>query len=217
MRQAGPALRSVARGLATFMVAGLLAATVAPASTVAQGGTGPAPQPSIGVIDMQHVLTESAAARRVVAQRDGFLNKYKARTAEVEKELRETDQELGRLRSTLPPEAFNTRYQEFQTRVSEFQAEVQTRRRNLERAFGEAMNEIQSAVIRAADTVASKRGMNLLLYRNQVFLFDPSMDLTDEVLALVNEKLPNVTMADPDTLSPLDDDTDDAGLFGRQR
>lgn len=161
-----------------------------------------APQPVVGVIDMQQVMGKSTAAQRVVSQRDKYLDTYQARAAEVEQDLRETDQELGRLRATLPPEQFNARHQAFQARVTEFQREVQTRRRNLERAFGAAMNEVQAAVIRAADAVAAQRGMNLLLYRTQVFLFNPSMDVTEAVLARVNQELPNVKMADPDTLPP---------------
>lgn len=162
-------------------------------------------QPVVGVIDVQQVMAKSTAAQQAVAQRDKYLDTYQARAAEVEKGLRETDQELGRLRATLPPDQFNARYQAFQTRVSEFQREVQTRRRNLERAFGAAMNEVQAAVIRAADMVAAQRGMNLLLYRTQVFLFNPSMDITDPVLARVNQDLPSVKMADPDTLPPEED------------
>lgn len=191
-----PWRRSLA-GMAMAVAA--LAAAPAVAQTAAAGV---APPPVVGVIDVQQVMTKASAAQQIIAQRDKYLDTYQARAAEVEKGLRETDQELGRARSTLTPEQFTSRHQAFQARVTEFQREVQARRRNLERAFGTAMNEVQSAAIRAADAVASQRGMNLLLYRTQVFLFDPSMDITEAVLARVNQELPNVKMADPDTLPP---------------
>lgn len=199
----GCTLRAVLRGLTGAAMAGLMmVGSGAPA--VAQSAAEPAPRPVVGVIDLQHIMAESLAAQKVIGQREAYLDAYQTKAAVTEKGLREADQELGRLRSTLSPEAFGVRQKDFQDRVAEFQTEVQTRRRNLERAYNTAMNEVQSAVIFAADALASQRGMNLLLYRSQVFLFDPSMDLTAAVLERVNKDLPNVTMADPDTLPPAD-------------
>ncbi|MFA7428632.1 MAG: OmpH family outer membrane protein [Rhodospirillaceae bacterium] len=210
----GGVLRSALRGLAGLVMMG---AVVTAAPAIAQTGTPMPPKPVVGVIDLQHILAKSMAAQKVVAQRESYLDKYQTRAADVEKGLRETDQELGRLRSTLTPEAFNTRHQAFQARVAEFQAEVQKRRRNLERAFNTAMNEVQSAVILAADAIASQRGMNLLLYRTQVFLFDPSMDITEAVLARVDKDLPSVVMADPDSLPDLADEAGGAADQTRRR
>lgn len=196
-------LRSVWRGMAGAVMAGLVMVGTG-AAAVAQDAAVPPPRPVVGVIDLQHIMAESVAAQKVVAQREKYLDAYQTRAAVTEKGLREADQELGRLRSTLSPEAFGARQKDFQARVAEFQAEVQTRRRNLERSYNTAMNAVQSAVILAADALASQRGMNLLLYRSQVFLFDPSMDLTVGVLERVNKDLPSVTMADPDTLPPAE-------------
>lgn len=169
------------------------------------------PKPVIGVIDLQRILGQAEAAREIIAQRDRYLNAYQSEAAEEEKALREADQELVRKRAVVAPEAFATEREEFQKRVAAFQREVQTRRRNLERAFGEAMNKVQAAVIRITDRVAAERGLNLILYRTQVFLFDPTMDITDAVLERVNKELPSVTMADPDSLPPVEQGGTQAG------
>lgn len=187
-----PRVRSV------VMVAAVLLAGAFPA--VAAGTPGATPKPVIGVLDQQKVLMESTAARGVTAQKDKFQDTYQAQTAEEEKRLRGLDEQMSAQRATLTPEAFNTRMSDFQKQVNDFQKTVQTKRRNLERSYAQAMTEVQNAAVRITDQVASERGMNIVLYRSQVFLFDPAMDVTDEVITRLNKSLPTVTMANPDKL-----------------
>lgn len=192
----------------SFLGVAFLLSAVAPsqaAGTAAAAGSGAAVaiKPVIGVIDLQQILAKSDAARKVASQRENYLNGYQSRVAEQEKSLRDEDQKLGQERAMLDQNAFAQRRASFQEKVATFQREVEGRRRNLERAYTQAMNEIQAAVIRHTKDLATERGMNIVVYRSQVFLFDPEMDITDEVLKAVNVSLPSVTMPNPDSLPAL--------------
>lgn len=158
------------------------------------------PRPIIGVLDQQRVIAESTAARAVNVQKDKFQDVYQASTAEEEKRLRGLDEQLTAQRATLTPEAFSARMTDFQNQVNDFQKQVQNKRRNLERAYAQAMTEVQNAAVRVTDEVAAERGMNIVIYRSQVFLFDPKMDVTDDVIARLNRVLPSVTMVDPEKI-----------------
>ncbi|WP_176787666.1 OmpH family outer membrane protein [Roseospirillum parvum] len=160
------------------------------------------PGPVVGVLDMQRVLREAGAAKQARADRERYASQYKAEVSEQEKSLRAADQELARQRTVLAPEAFNEKRKEFQQRLAQFQRDVQARRRNLERAMAEAMSEIQRAVVTATDEAATQRGVNLVLYRSQVFMFSDQMDLTPTVLEKVNRQLPSVAFPDPATMAP---------------
>jgi len=196
LRRGGAALLA---GLALLVP---LAAQAPAASAQAAGGEGAAvvPKPVIGVLDVSLVMSKSQAAQGLSAQRERFVESYQKEVAETEKELRQIDQDLARQRATLAPEVFAERRQAFQERVNVFQQQGQARRRNLEKAYGAAMNTIQATVIRATKEIAEARGMNLVLYRSQTFLFDSAVDITDRVLAEVDQRLPAVTMQDPETL-----------------
>lgn len=194
-------------GTAAFLALGLLVSgsPSAMAATAAKTGAGPgvvSAKPVIGVIDLQAILGKSTAARMVASQRENYLNTYQAVVAEKEKELRAVDQKLAQERPTLDAATFKKRRDDFQSQVSRFQKEVEARRHNLERAYTKAMNEIQATVIGKTKDIANERGLNMIVYRSQVFLFDPSMDITDEVLAAVNKSFPKATMPDPDHLPP---------------
>lgn len=158
------------------------------------------PRPVIGVIDLQRVLREASAARSVRADRERYVTAYQAEAAQAEQDLRAADQDLVRLRADLSPEEFAAKRREFQEEVATTQRNVQVRRRNLERAFGAAMSEVQQATIRIADEVAAENGVNVILYRSQVFLFDNDMDLTETILARLDERLPEVEFPDPATM-----------------
>lgn len=196
---------------ATRIAVALLALTApvaapAGAQTAPAGGQGSAaapesvPRPVIGVIDLQRILRDATAARGVRAEREKYVTAYQADAAQVEQELRAADQELARLRAGATTEEFAHKRREFQERVATSQREVQTRRRNLERAFGAAMSEVQQATIQVADHIAAEVGVNVILYRSQVFLFDNGMDLTDEILDELNRRLPQVAFPDPESL-----------------
>ncbi len=159
-------------------------------------------KPVIAVLDVSSVMAKAKAARDLAAQRERYVEVYQKDVAETEKELRTIDQDLVRQRATLAPEVLANRRQAFQDRVNAFQKQVQERRRNLERAFGAAMNTIQGTLIRVTKEVAEERGMNIVLYRSQTFLFDTDMDITDRVLAEVDKRLPSVSMQNPESLPP---------------
>lgn len=196
-------LAAVASAAAAVMIVGgglaprALAQT---ASTPAKAGDSLVPRPVVGVLDIQHIMSKAKAARQIARQREQYLNVYQAEAAEQEKILRDADQKLASERAALSLEEFDARRQAFQARIAEYQKQTQTRRRNLEKAFNSATGRIQEAIIRATDTVAGQHGMNLVLYRSQVFLFDQQMDITKEILDDVDRTLPSLTMADPDSL-----------------
>jgi Skp family chaperone for outer membrane proteins len=198
-------MRLLSRLLAAAVPIGMLLCAAVPAASAQAAGEAAAARaalpPVVGVLDVNHVLTRGKAARNLLEQRETYVEAYQAEVADTEIELRQQDQELMQQRATLKPEVFNSRRQEFQNRVNTFQQQVQTRRDNLEKAFGAAMNAIQAKVIEVTKEVAETRGMNIVLYRSQTFLFDPEMDITETVLAEVNRRLPSVTMQDPDSVT----------------
>ncbi|NKD54174.1 MULTISPECIES: OmpH family outer membrane protein [unclassified Haematospirillum] len=169
---------------------------------------------AFGVLDQQKIMAESSAARMVFADRDRYQEVYQGETAKQEKKLRAEDESLLKLRTTLSPEEFARRQQAFQARVTRFQKQVQAKRAALERAFAKAMAEVQSALIKIVHGVAQEKGMGVIFYRSQVFLFDPRVDITDEVLERLNRDLPRLSMLDP---SMLADREEDGGMLEGER
>ena len=86
--------------------------------------------------------------------------------------------------------------QEFEQQVNSVQDLAQERRRQLEEISSEAVGEVQQALVEIVTGMAEDKGFNIVLPSSQLLFFARQIDLTDEVLAKLDEKLPEVVVAD---------------------
>jgi outer membrane protein len=146
----------------------------------------------VAVIDYQRILREARAARAIRDQVESRRQLYQDEIAREEQRLHEADKELARQRSVLSAEAFSEQRREFEGEVAQVQRMVQERRRQLDQVAASALNEVRSAMIEVVGELSDVRGFNLVLPTSGLLLFSPKIDLTDEVLAQLDRKLPNV-------------------------
>ncbi len=175
------------------------AAQPAAQPAAAPAPTGPLPAPIIAVVDVDRIRENSTAAKSVREQLEKQRTTFQDEISKQENDLRNAEQDLNKQRSVLSPEAFNQRRQQFEQRVAEVQRTVQARRRQLEGAMQNSMTQVNTAVVQSVQDIATARGATLVLPKSQIILVDKSMEVTDEVLSLVNRKLPTVKV----TLPPL--------------
>lgn len=144
------------------------------------------------VIDYQRILREASAARSIREQIEQRRSAYQDEISEEEQRLQEADQAFAKQRSLLTPEALAERRREFEQEVVEVQRLVQERRRELDRASSLALNEVKKELIEIVTGIAEERGFNLVLPSSEVLFFARQIDLTEEVLAQLDARLPQV-------------------------
>jgi outer membrane protein len=147
------------------------------------------------VIDYQRVLRDAAAARSIREQIEARRKTYQEEISKEEQRLHEADKEFAHQRSVLSPEAFAEKRREFERDVAEVQRMVQERRRELDRMSASALNEVKEALIEIVTSIAEERGFNLVLPSSEVLFFSRSVDLTEEVLAKLDARLPQVRLS----------------------
>lgn len=173
-----------------------LFAALAAAPAAAQPAPPPEPQglpPAvIAVIDYQLILRDSAAAKSIRDQIEGRRVAYQEEIAQAEQRLRTQDRELSNQRSLLTPEAFAERRKAFEEDVAQVQRSVQERRRILDESSGRALNTVREALIDIVTGFAETQGFNLVLPNSDVLFFSRQIDLTDDVMAELDRRLPRV-------------------------
>jgi outer membrane protein len=147
------------------------------------------------VIDYQRILRDAAAARSIREQIEARRKVYQEEISKEEQRLHEADKEFARQRSVLSPEAFAEKRREFEEDVAEVQRMVQERRRELDRMSAAALNEVKEALIEIVTSIAEERGFNLVLPSSEVLFFSRALDLTEEVLAKLDARLPQVRLS----------------------
>ncbi|MDB2414773.1 OmpH family outer membrane protein [Rickettsiales bacterium] len=150
---------------------------------------------NIAVVDIKAIMEGSKAAEDVRNQIKKSRNKYQSEIAKKEETLRQDDQKLAKLHSTLSPEAFEAKKKEFKEKLIEVQRDVQIKRSKLDTALTKALETIQETILSIVEDLAKEKKFDLALPNSQVLYSDESLDITQEVLDLLNKKLPKVKIS----------------------
>jgi outer membrane protein len=148
------------------------------------------------VIDYQRILRDAAAAKSIREQIEARRQAYQEEVSKEEQRLHEADKAFAKQRSVLSPEAFAEKRRDFEQEVAEVQRLVQERRRELDSMAAAALNEVKKALIEIVTSIAEERGFNLVLPSSEVLFFSRSLDLTEEVLAKLDARLPEVKVSE---------------------
>jgi len=146
------------------------------------------------VVDVQSLLQNSKSAKMVRQQIEQKRSEYAKEISQQEEGLRRERDSLQRQQASLSPEALNKKGREFQQKVNELDHSVQAKRQTLEKSNAEALESIQSVILKIITEIAKDRKANLVFQRSELVLFDQAFDVTDEVLQKLDEQLPTMTV-----------------------
>jgi outer membrane protein len=157
----------------------------------------PAAPPALNVlvVDVQSLLQNSKSAKMVRTQIEQKRGEYAKEISQQEEGLRRERDSLQRQQSSLSAEALNKKGREFQQKVNELDHNVQGKRQTLEKSNAEALESIQSVILKIITEIAKDRKANLVFQRSELVLFDNSFDVTDQVLTKLDEQLPTLTVS----------------------
>jgi Skp family chaperone for outer membrane proteins len=183
------------RGVAALFAAGLLLSafpgTAARAQAPAPSG---APAPSIIIVDITQILRESKAAKDVQAQLDKETVAYSKEVSRQENELQKIRDDLERQRTVLSQDAFTAKTREYQQRFDALDKSVQAKRQGLQQSYNEAMGKVENAALQIIADLAKERSANLVLAKAAVLFEASGLDVTQEAIGRLDQKLPSVAV-----------------------
>jgi outer membrane protein len=178
-----PTRRLLAICLCLAFTAGL---TSSPTPVLAQEGT------AIAILDMERILRDSKAAATLREEIDKQRQAHQTTLREQENALRTADQELARQRAVLSAEAFAAKRKELQEQANGLQQEFVSRQKEMEELFGQGIRQVRQALAEVAKEIADERGISLILLKQTIVLASRELDITDEALLRLDERLPSV-------------------------
>ena len=152
------------------------------------------PAPAIGFLDERLLLNESAAAKSIRPQIERLRKGLQREIRDRESALRKAEQELLGQRSILAADAFAKRRSQFEKRARKEQLEVQTRKRDIDRALAVAVNKIRISFLKIAKDVATENKINIVMAKSAVLMSMNSLEITAETMKRLNKKLPKVAV-----------------------
>lgn len=154
----------------------------------------PALAESIGVVNVGKIIKDSKAANAVRSQMQTKNKSFQGEVEAKEKALMAEDQALVKQKDSGDKAAFEKKVKEFREKAATEQRAFQSKKGQLDKAYGAALEEIQKNVLEITKQVAAEKKMNLVLSSAQVLHADASLDVTDEVLKRLDAKLPTVSV-----------------------
>ena len=150
------------------------------------------PESRIAILNYQLIQKNSTAMVDIQTQIETRRKTYQEEISQQEKDLRADDQELVRQRTVLSAEAFALKRREFEAKVAQVQRQVQDRKRELDRAFEYGMNQVQLVINEIILELSQEKNFNLVLSRQQIIFVDDTLNISQDIIRILNERLPLV-------------------------
>jgi outer membrane protein len=151
----------------------------------------------VAVLDVQRILREAKAMKNIRDQVSQLRKSYQEEIEKMQGDLRTANEELRRKRTILSPDAFDEERRKFDQKVAEVQRLVQSRNQQLDRANAEAVIEVQKVYNAIVLELANERSYGLIFRKSATIVVHPPIEVTPEVLARLDKRLPAVKVTPP--------------------
>jgi Skp family chaperone for outer membrane proteins len=151
----------------------------------------------VAVLDVQRILREAKAMKNIRDQVSQLRKAYQQEIEAKQADLRKENEDLRRKRTILSSDAFDEERRKFDQKVAEVQRLVQSRNQQLDRANAEAVIEVQKVYNAIVLELANERSYGLIFRKSATIVVHPPIEVTPEVLARLDKRLPAVKVTPP--------------------
>jgi Skp family chaperone for outer membrane proteins len=151
---------------------------------------GPLPDPRVLLVSMEAVTQGTTVGQSIVAQMQELGNQARDELGAEAKALQTEEAAVARIEALAP-------------RRAAFQLKAAQRDAQLKGAFANARAAMAKEIEPVLREVVTKRGANLVMERRASAVEpDPSLDITDEVVGMLNQRLKSYTVTLPPPPQP---------------
>lgn len=158
-----------------------------------------AAEATIGIVNTQKILGDCKAA---VSMRDQLKAKQKVFQAEFdarekalraeEKSLRAEKDALVKAGAAASKEAFQQKLIAFEKKMVKAQKDIQEKNEKVAKVINTTTREIEEHLLPIAKEVAAEKKLTIMLDSSVVLYNDSALDVTDEIMKRLNDKLSSV-------------------------
>lgn len=190
VRMLNKSLSSLAIAAALIVGASAGMTVVAPVTAQAQATSGG--QVVIAVIDRERIMTQSTAGK-------GLRSAVDARRKQVQDDIQKRQdalikerQQIEQQRASITPQDYQNKLADLNKRGEALRLDVQTKGRSLDESVQKALGTLQDTAFVIVKQIAAQKNISLVLYRDTVAWAPGAVDITNDVVAQMNTKLPSV-------------------------
>lgn len=149
-------------------------------------------QSRIAVVDVHAILEKALAVQDIRKSIDKISEGLQKEMSAKEIELKKSEEEIIKKRGTLTEEAFEKEVAAFNKKASSAQHAMQNKKVKLEQTHAEAIAKVHDATIEIIHNLSKEYEFNLAIPSSQVLYAKEDLNITEEVIKRLNEKLKTV-------------------------
>lgn len=143
----------------------------------------------IGTVDIQKVLFNSESGKLAKEQLAGRITKYEAEKNSREDELKKLKSDLEKQNILLNDSARSAKEKDYQQKLKEYQRFIKDVNDELQSKDEELKNRIIEDAFKTTQEYGKKNGFSLIVAKSEMMMYmDASIDITDEIVKLLNSK-----------------------------
>ena len=177
----------------------LLAASAITAAAISTGASAQRLSPAVvAVVDTDRISRECTACRAAQTQLQNQGNTLRTRAQQLQTQLQTAGQPIetavAALNGRQPDAALQGRISAFRTQQNNAQQELARSEQNLRSTQANVSQQISARLLPIIGTVSQARGASVTVDRANALFAAPNLDITNEVLAQLNQQLPSVSI-----------------------
>ncbi|MEA1071132.1 OmpH family outer membrane protein [Sphingomonas sp. LY29] len=156
------------------------------------------PAARVAVVDTTRIARDCTACRAAGAQLTTQENTLRTRAQALQTQLQTEGAPIqtavNALNGRQPDAALQARITAFETKQRAAQTELTNGQRNLQSIQANVNSQIGTRLVAIVNTVAAQRGANIAIDKGSALYSAAAIDITDGVLAALNQQLPSVSV-----------------------
>lgn len=148
----------------------------------------------IALIDFAKIIQTSAAGKKIIQQLQAYEKAIVAALEKEEKKLLDQGKKVGENPSAFSEDQLNKMRQE---RVF-FENKKRNYGQALQMSQADSFQALNQEVLKIANVMMDSGKYKIFILRDQVYLFHPSIDITDEILKKLNANVKSISVKDPE-------------------
>ena len=153
------------------------------------------PNTSIGVLDLNKVLLEAKAAKKAAEDIDIIAKDIEDELLISDENMINEQNKLIEAQSIMAPEAFELKRKEYEEKVQNYNIERQKKLLSVENLVERSRIEILDNLKPILEDLSETKGITVILEKGTVLLNAETMDITDEVIKVLNKELPKIEVS----------------------
>tara|TARA_A100001011_G_C14314527_1_gene847271 strand:- start:4395 stop:4931 length:537 start_codon:yes stop_codon:yes gene_type:complete len=153
------------------------------------------PNTSIGVIDINKILSESDAAIMASEQIEKIASDIESEIQISDEAIINEQNSLIESQAIMAPEAFEAKRIDYENKVQNYNIERQAKLMKIDELIAISRNDVLTALKPILEDITNKKGITILLEKGSVMLNAEKMDITNEVLKKLNKDMPKLSVS----------------------